>query len=412
MAGSSITATSVGLGSLGAASAGASVVRDVESAVRLIEHLGPREAAIDAGLTLAIIAGAVALGRSLDWLLRKGAARINHGAGPGRPAIATLSARLTRLAIVAGAGFLILEVWGLAPLQWLDGPGGRATLRVGLLTLLGVAAVEICGRLIDRLFRGLEHHSQDPRRAAQFHTLSPIVRGLANGLLLILIGLTVLSELGVKIGPLLAGAGVVGVALGFGAQTLVKDFITGLFLIVEDIVSVGDTVRIGGFGGKVETMTLRTIRLRDIDGTLHVFPYSEAQIIHNQTKSISFAVFTPQVSYVSDIERAIAIMREVGEALQKEAPFGEMILEALEVFGVDQFTDVGVVVKARMKTRPGDQWRVGREYQRRLKLAFDAEGIEIGHPNIDADRTAISARRNGQDADGEHAGAEAGVSAP
>ena len=133
-------------------------------------------------------------------------------------------------------------------------------------------------------------------------------------------------------------------------------------------------------------MTLRTIRLRDFDGTLHVFPYSEAQVIHNQTKSFSYAVIAPQISYVSDIEQAGAIMGDVGAAMQAEAGFADMILDPLEIAGVDKFTDVGVVLKARIKTRPGDQWRVGREFQRRLKLAFDNHGIEIGYPNIQADR--------------------------
>jgi small-conductance mechanosensitive channel len=149
---------------------------------------------------------------------------------------------------------------------------------------------------------------------------------------------------------------------------------------------VGDFVRIGGFGGKVETMTLRTIRLRDMDGTLHVFPYSEAQVIHNQTKSFSYAVVAPKISYVSDIEKVPAIMREVGEQLQREKPWAGMILEPVEILGVDEFTDVGVVVKARVKTQPAKQWAVAREYQRRLKLAFDAQGVEIGYPNVSADR--------------------------
>jgi small conductance mechanosensitive channel len=241
--------------------------------------------------------------------------------------------------------------------------------------------------MMDRMFLGLQRRTRDHRRAAQFQTLAPIVRGLTTGLLVILIGLTVLSEIGVKIGPLLAGAGVVGVALGFGAQTLVKDFLTGLFLILEDIVSVGDVVIIGGVGGQVEIMTLRTIRLRDFDGTLHVFPYSEAQVIHNQTKSFAYAVIAPKISYVSDIEKARAILLEIGERLQAEPPYSEMILEPLEIAGVDGFTDVGVIIKARIKTRPGKQWQVGREFQRRLKLAFDAQGIEIGYPNVFADRT-------------------------
>ena len=381
-------------------SAGGAIIHLLRTWTAWVENLQPREAAIDLALTAATVAAAFGLLRLLDWLLRRGVERLaakglvtRRQAGDDRedghkggPRIAAASWGLLKLAITLGAALLVMEVWGLNPLQWLSGQSGAALARVVFLVVLGVAVVEIGGRMMDRLFLGLQHRTRDHRRAAQFKTLAPIVRGLTTGLLVIMIGLTVLSEIGVKIGPLLAGAGVIGVALGFGAQTLVKDFLTGLFLILEDIVSVGDSVKIGGVGGQVETMTLRTIRLRDFDGTLHVFPYSEAQVIHNQTKSFSYAVIAPKISYLSDIEQAQVIMREIGEELQHGKPYADMILESLELVGVDDFTDVGVVVKARIKTRPGKQWLVAREFQRRLKLAFDARGTEMGYPNVYADR--------------------------
>ena len=401
MAISSALSLAAAPGSPGAASAGGAIIHLLRQWTAWASSLQPREAAIDLGLTAIIVAAAFGLLRLLDWLLRRGVERLaarglvtrreasdeREDGHKGGPRIAAASWGLLKLAIALGAALLVMEVWGLAPLQWLSGQSGAALARVVFLVVLGVAVVEIGGRMMDRLFLGLQHRTHDHRRAAQFKTLAPIVRGLTTGLLVIMIGLTVLSEIGVKIGPLLAGAGVIGVALGFGAQTLVKDFITGLFLILEDIVSVGDIVKIGAVGGQVETMTLRTIRLRDFDGTLHVFPYSEAQVIHNQTKSFSYAVVAPKISYVSDIEHAQAIMREVGDPLQHEKPYAAMILEPLELVGVDDFTDVGVVVKARIKTRPGKQWQVAREFQRRLKLAFDTHGIELGYPNVSADRT-------------------------
>ena len=404
MVASSAPSAAVASGSPGAASAGGAIIHLLRSWTAWAASLQPREAAIDLALTAVIVAAAFGLIRLLDWLLRRGVERLaakglvtQRQAGDeredgrkGAPRIAATSGGLLKLAITLGAAMLVMEVWGLNPLRWLSGQSGAALARVVFLVVLGVAVVEIGGRMMDRVVLSLQHRTRDHRRAAQFKTLAPIVRGLATGLLVILIGLTVLSEIGVKIGPLLAGAGVIGVALGFGAQTLVKDFITGLFLILEDIVSVGDSVKIGDFSGQVETMTLRTIRLRDFDGTLHVFPYSEAQVIHNQTKSFSYAVIAPKVSYVSDIDKARTIMREIGEQLRSEKPYAEMILEPLEIVGVDAFTDVGVVVKSRIKTRPGKQWQVGREFQRRLKLAFDAQGIEIGYPNVYADRATSS----------------------
>ena len=386
------------LASISPTSAGTDLIRALHRAAAGFSQLQPRVVAINLGLTAGIVILAFGLMFALDRLLRRGVARLAASGlvageeASGGSRLASFSWGLIKIAIGLIAAVLVLEVWGLAPLSWVSGPMGAALARVAFLLAVGVAAVELTGLMVVRLFIGLEHRTKDQRRAAQFRTLAPIVKGLATGVLIIFVGLTVLSEMGVKIGPLLAGAGVVGVALGFGAQTLVKDFITGLFLILEDIVSVGDNIQIAGVGGKVETMTLRTIRLRDFDGTLHVFPYSEAQVIHNRTKSFSYAVIAPQISYVSDIERAEAIMREVGVEMRSAAPFAAMILDPLDVVGVDQFTDVGVVLKARFKTRPGDQWQVGREFQRRLKLAFDEQGIEIGYPNVSADRAAIAER--------------------
>lgn len=370
----------------------------IRTFVTQIVSLTPAEAAIDIGLTIGVVVAAGGTMWGLDRLVRRGVAQLAEkglveGAAARRgPRAAAASWGLLKVAIVAIAALLILQVWGVAPLTWLSGPAGATGLRVVVLAVVGAGAVEICGRMVERTFRGLASRSRDSRRAAQFHTLRPIVKGLAGGCLVIFVGLTLLSEIGVKIAPLLAGAGVVGVALGFGAQTLVKDFITGLFLIIEDIVSVGDNVMIGGFSGLVESMTLRTIRLRDFDGALHVFPYSEAQVIHNRTKSFSYAVFEPKISYVADIEQATGVMRAVGECLKADPKFGRMILEPLEVVGVDRFTDVGVVVKARIKTAPGDQWRVGREFNRRLKLAFDEAHVEIGYPTVHEDRLLVEGR--------------------
>jgi small-conductance mechanosensitive channel len=379
----------------GTVSAGTEIIRLFSSSMAWLTHLQPRAAAINIALSLLIVAAAFGLLRLADLLMRRGVERlaakglVSDQEARGGPRVAGFSRALIRLAIVVAGLVLVLEVWGLAPLEWVNGSTGAALGRAVLLVTVGAAAVEIGGRMIDRLFAGLQHRARDARRAAQFRTLAPIVRGLAIGLLVIFLGLTVLSEIGVKIGPLLAGAGVVGVALGFGAQTLVKDFLTGLFLIMEDIVSVGDNVTIGTVGGLVETMTLRTIRLRDYDGTLHVFPYSEAQVIHNRTKTFSYAVVAPRISYVSDIEKARAIMETVAEELRSDPAFGGMIQERLDIAGVDEFTDVGVALKARFRTDPGSQWKIAREFRERLKLAFDKEGVEIGYPNLPADRAII-----------------------
>ena len=373
-------------------SAGGALVRAFRAFARQISELSPAEIAINAGLTVGVVLGAFALNWFLDWLLRRGAEQLKQKGlvdtqGPrAGQRVAAVPRYLLKAAIVVAAGNLVLQVWGFAPLGWLSGRDSASAIRIVALMVLGAAAFQISGRATDRVFRGLAARSPDVRRAHQFNTLRPIVRGLANGGLVIFVGLTLLSEFGVQIAPLLAGAGVMGVAFGFGAQTLVKDFITGLFLIIEDIVSVGDSVMIGGFSGLVESMSLRTIRVRDFDGALHVFPYSEAQVIHNRSKAFGYAVFEPRISYVADVDEAINVMRRVGQKVRLDPKFAALILEPLEVVGVDRFTDLGVVIKGRIKTSPGDQWKVAREFNRRLKLAFDSARVEMGYANESADR--------------------------
>lgn len=300
--------------------------------------------------------------------------------------VARLAAWAVRLLAAVGAILVIGQIWGADPIAWLSRGAGQvlagAALRLVILLVVATAAFEMAGFIIGRLFAGVAAGASEARRRAQLKTLGPLLEGIVQTAIVIVATLMALSELGVKIGPLLAGAGVVGIALGFGAQTLVKDFLTGVFLIVEDIVSVGDIVRVGESGGLVEAMTLRTIRLRDFDGTLHVFPYSEAQVVHNLTKTFSYYVFNLQVSYGSDIDDALRIMKRVGEEMQAEPAFAAKILEPIEVVGVDNLADSGVVLKARIKTLPIEQWSVGREYNRRIKLAFDRAGVEIPFPHM------------------------------
>jgi small conductance mechanosensitive channel len=297
-----------------------------------------------------------------------------------------LATALLRAGAIAGVLILVGEIWGAPMTLWLThGLGERfstSLVRLAILAFLAAAATEISGFLIGQGVGRAASAAEEPRRKAQLRTLGPLLVGVARSAILIVAVLMALGEVGVKIGPLLAGAGVVGIALGFGAQSLVKDLLTGVFLIVEDIVTVGDIVQIGGSGGLVEQMTLRTIRLRDFDGTLHVFPYGEAQVVHNLTKTYSYYVFDLQISYGSDIDRALAVMRQVGHDLQQDPQYRDKILEPIEVVGVDSLADSGVALKARIKTQPIQQWTVGREYNRRIKMAFDQAGVEIPFPHM------------------------------
>lgn len=189
-----------------------------------------------------------------------------------------------------------------------------------------------------------------------------------------------LNEMGINIGPILAGVGIAGLAVGFGAQNLVRDVITGFFIILENQVRVGDVAIVNGTSGLVEAVTFRTITLRDVTGTLHVFPHGSIVTLANQTADWSAAVLDIGVAYTTDIDKATRVMVGVYQQMAKDGNLAGKILEPIEVFGVENFGQNELVIKARIKTVPKEQWTVGREYRKRLKYAFDREGIEIPFP--------------------------------
>jgi small conductance mechanosensitive channel len=199
--------------------------------------------------------------------------------------------------------------------------------------------------------------------------------------LTVMAALTVLSELGIDIGPLLAGAGVVGLAVGFGAQTLVKDIITGLFILLEDSISVGDVVDVAGHSGIVETLTIRTIRLRDVRGTVHTVPFSEVSTVKNLTKDFSYALMEIGVAYRESVDDVIEVIQDVGKNIRADATYANSILDDIQVQGLDRFDDSAVVIRARIKTKPLQQWSVRRALNKALKRRFDELGIEMPFPH-------------------------------
>ncbi|MBS3819925.1 mechanosensitive ion channel family protein [bacterium] len=212
-------------------------------------------------------------------------------------------------------------------------------------------------------------------------TLMNILRSIGRILILVIFVMILLKKLGVDIGPMLAGAGILGLAVGFGAQTLVRDIISGFFMLLENQIRTGDYAIINGQGGMVEKIELRTTTLRDFSGTIHIFQNGNINMVSNMTMEWSAMIFEIGVAYKEDTDEVVDIMKEVGEELRNDPDFKENILEPLEVFGVDQFADSAVIIKARFKTKPIIQWSVGREYRRRLKKAFDERGIEIPFPH-------------------------------
>ena len=192
----------------------------------------------------------------------------------------------------------------------------------------------------------------------------------------------ILEELGVEIGPILAAAGVLGLAVGFGAQSIIKDIISGFFILLEDQIRVGDVVKIAGKGGIVENVNLKMTTLRDLSGNVHYIPNGEIGVVTNMTKGYSRYVFEIGVAYREDVDEVIEVIKLVDESLRNDPEFGSDILEPIEILGLDQFADSALIIKARTKTKPIKQWRVAREFNRRLKKKFDEKDIEIPFPHI------------------------------
>ena len=213
------------------------------------------------------------------------------------------------------------------------------------------------------------------------NTLIGIVRGTLNIAISAIFVLIFLRELGVDIAPLLAGAGIIGLAVGFGAQELVRDVISGFFMLLENQLRIGDIVRINDTGGIVEGIELRTIALRDISGVVHIFQNGKINSLSNMTKEWSAVVLDIGVAYKEDTDHVIGIMNETSEELRIDDVFKDYITEPMEVFGLDNFGDSSIVIRARIKTVPGRQFMTGREYRKRLKVAFDKAGVEIPFPH-------------------------------
>ena len=285
-----------------------------------------------------------------------------------------------RLAIALVAVLTVLNVWGIRIWERLF--GDDAGLGGHVVDILIVVAVVyaiwwVANRLITRAIVNLDEQAVTERSSYRARTVLVFARNAVLVTLALIGTLLLLSEIGVSIGPLLAGAGVLGIAIGFGSQRLVQDLISGAFNLVEDTFAVGDVVDLGGKSGVVEAMTIRTVRLRDLGGNVHTIPFSTIDVVTNMTKDFSFAVFDIGVAYREDVDQVIKVIEGIGDRMRREREFRRIILEPMEMFGVDAFGDSAVVVKCRLKVRPAAQWLVSREFRRRLKKRFDELGIEI-----------------------------------
>ena len=253
--------------------------------------------------------------------------------------------------------------------------------RILVILLLAAVALRLVQRGIPHL-REVIARRQDSREDEQrVRTLSRVIRYTLTVVVTLVAGMLLLSEIGISVAPILGAAGVVGLAVGFGAQSLVKDYFTGLFLLLENQIRLGDVVEAGGKAGVVEEMTLRYLRLRDYAGIVHFIPNGEITRVSNMSLNFAYAVLDVGVGYGEDVERVVAVIRETGAGLRADPDFSARILEDLEVAGVEQWADSAVVIRCRFKVAPLEQWNVRREALKRLKAAFDRQGIEIPFPH-------------------------------
>ncbi|MCE2510932.1 MAG: mechanosensitive ion channel, partial [Alphaproteobacteria bacterium] len=290
---------------------------------------------------------------------------------------------VARYAVLVLVVLGLLESWGIDAFSWVaTETGQRILVTLATIAVVVFAAALLSEFVISFVERQLEKSDQKNAAAkARAQTLLPLLRTTIIVVIAVVATMIVLSELGLNIAPLIAGAGVVGLAVGFGAQALVKDVITGVFILMEDQMAVGDVVQIGTHAGLVEGLSIRTIRLRDLGGNVHTIPFSTVDTVLNMTKEFSYALFEIGIAYREDVDAVIPVLKDIAAGMQEDEAYTNQILEPLEVLGLDRFDDSAVVIKARMKTVPLQQWAVGREFNRRMKRRFDELGIEIPFPH-------------------------------
>ncbi len=258
-----------------------------------------------------------------------------------------------------------------------------ASLRIAIIITAAWVLTMVLQRAIRSFRIRVAARMEDRESAKRAETLGRVFRYLVAVVITLVAGMLVLGEIGISVAPILGAAGVVGLAIGFGAQSLVKDYFTGFFLLLENQISTGDIVQLSSdHAGFVEEVTLRYVRLRDYDGRVHFVPNGQITSVINMTRGFSFAVVDIGVAYRENTDDVVTVMHNVARGMRNEAPHAERILEDLDVAGVDQWGDSAVVIKARFKVVAMQQWAVKREYLRRLKLAFDAHGIEIPYPHM------------------------------
>ncbi len=266
-----------------------------------------------------------------------------------------------------------------AIVRWLTSSG----LRVILILVGALVAVRLAIFITRRVEKAFQDNdpSTMSEREKQAATLGKVIRNITRILVWSIAVMMVLKELGIDIGPILAGVGIIGLAVGFGAQSLVKDFLAGMFVLIENQYNVGDVITAAGAKGQVEKITLRATTLRDLEGNVHIIPNGTIEVVTNRTRQWSRFVLDIGVAYKENVDEVMGVLKEIGDELAADAEFSSMITAPLEVLGVQDFADSAVIIRVMFTTQPVKQWTVGREFRRRVKNTFDAKGIEIPFPH-------------------------------
>jgi moderate conductance mechanosensitive channel len=258
----------------------------------------------------------------------------------------------------------------------------QSLLRIGVILVIAWIVLLLSRKMIPLFRMQLQKRTDDPEQHKRLETLGRVFRYTTAVIITLITGMLVLAELGISIAPILASAGVVGLAIGFGAQSLVKDYFTGLFLLLENQVHQGDVVEVAGLGGLVEEVTLRHIRLRDYEGSVHFIPNSAVTTVSNRSRGYAYALVDIGIAYRENVEEVFDVIRKVATEIRADETLGPLILEDLDLAGVDAWGDSAVMIRFRIKVLPLQQWTVKRAFLLRLKKEFDRLGIEIPFPHL------------------------------
>jgi small conductance mechanosensitive channel len=283
------------------------------------------------------------------------------------------------------AAFSIMQAWGIGTYAWILSPQGGAVVSrflVIFLIITGSVLIWELASLKIEAYMIREREGGSGKKANQrILTLLPLFNNVIRITLVLVAGMSVLSHIGINIAPLLAGAGIVGLAVGFGAQALVRDVITGAFILMEGSIAIGDWVEAGGYAGTVEHLTIRTLTLRDLTGAVFVIPFGEVTTVKNSNRDFGYALVDAGVAYREDYGEVVQALQDVATELRQDDVWGPDIVEDLELFGLNNLGDSAVEIRVRLKTLPMRQFAVRRAFLERMKRVFDERGIEIPFPH-------------------------------